>query len=33
VAFGLIGVPLDMAIRAMGGTGFDMYALARRPAS
>jgi len=32
-AFGAIGVPLDQAIRLAGGTGIDMYALARRPPS
>jgi SAM-dependent methyltransferase len=29
--FGAIGVPLDQTIRLAGGTGIDMYALARRP--
>lgn len=31
--FGAIGVPLDQAIRLAGGTGIDLYVLARRPPS
>lgn len=30
--FGAVGVPVDLAIRVAGGTGIDMYVLARRPA-
>ncbi len=31
-AFSAVGVPVDAAIKLAGGTGFDMYVLARRPA-
>jgi hypothetical protein len=32
-ALAIVGAPMDLAIRLAGGTGFDMYALARRPSS